>query len=529
MRSKCLSLSMLLALCACGTEAELGANDDAVATDALPLDAQAVLAFLNGPDATERVLVDEVRVQPRAARNIVGHVRGRDGVLGNADDDRLGSVAELDAISAVGPATIATIEAYVRARGYQPDFVIEGVPFTLAEATAVLELANSATQALLDDDVGLDARAARAIVAARPIATIQILADVSYVSATALNRMRDWVLTHGVTPPAPPVDRTPAVIVSAAATDSGHVVVSWSKAIDPGTSRDDLQVFISDPDSPLGVFDVAVNGAVLTIETDTQDAGTDYTVEVAATVRDTSGTPVDPNNGRWVHFDGFTPDAPPPPPAAGEVDCSTLSGGSFDATAFSAAEECNAVRFLNLARFSEMEQLSATGRRVAYDCGPSGACGFRTSSWQRLSQFADFQDVGTTALAGLKADIAGWSPTGLRYDTVAGVWGERVSLVDHQVSFDSVTVVRRLPDQPGSNIVYRCVEIRDAANAPNFLTACITDVAGITACGTVDQCLNAAVGTRVALRGAMRVSTQSTGGYRVSLNRLPTAPNPTVP
>lgn len=72
-------------------------------------------------------------------------------------------------------------------------------------------------------------------------------------------------------------------------------------------------------------------------------------------------------------------------------------------------------------------------------------------------------------------------------------------------------------------------EIRDAAGAPNFLTACITDVAGITACGSVDECLNAAVGTRVSMRGAFRVSNQAPGGYRVSLNRLPTAADPAVP
>lgn len=518
---------VILAAAACGTEADVDTQAGHASDDALPLDGQAILDFLNGPDATLAVLMQEAGVKSRAAGNIFEHVRGPDRQLGTADDDKLDSIAELDAIPYVGTATLAALDAYVRSRGYQPDFTLEGVPFTLAEAAGVLQLANGASQAALDDDVGLDARAARNIVAARPLATIQLLAAVSYVNGTALQRMKDWVLTHG-TPP-PPVDRTPAVIVSAAATDSSHVVVTYSKAIDQATSRSDFQVFISDPDSPLGVFDVVVNGAELTIETDAQEPGTDYTVEAAQTVRDAGGTPVDPNNGRWVHFDGFTPDAPPPPPPPGEVDCSTLLGGTFDATAFTAAEECSAVRFLNRARFSEMEQLSDAGRHIAYDCGPSGACGFRSSAWQRLAQFSDTPTVGATALAGLKADSAGWSANGLGYDTVAGTWQNRASLVDHPVHFEAVTLTRRRADQAGQYITYKCAEARDQDGAPNFLTVCMAQTTDTYACGTVDACLNAAVGTRVSLRGAFRTSAQSAGGYRVTLSELPSGANPAVP
>lgn len=73
------------------------------------------------------------------------------------------------------------------------------------------------------------------------------------------------------------------------------------------------------------------------------------------------------------------------------------------------------------------------------------------------------------------------------------------------------------------------VEIRDAAAAPNFLTACITAVVGLTACGNASECLDGMVGSRVSMRGNFRVSNQSPGGYRISLTRLPTEPSPAVP
>lgn len=516
-------IALLVLSAACGSEADLGVR---TGEDAQPLDGRAILSFLNGSATTAILLVDDVHVQAAAARNIVAHVRGADGVWGTSDDDRLDTLDELDAVPRVGPATIAAIDTYVRALGDQRDVVIEGVALTMGEVEAMLRLANDASFDTLDLDVGLDARAARAVVAARPIASIQILAGLSYVNASALTKMRDWVHTHPSLPPEPPVDQTPAVIVSAATPDSTHVVVTFSKPLDPATPGDAFLIFISEPDAGILSRGATIAGAVVTVEMEEQEPGMDYTFEAEATVRDVGGIPVDQQAGRWIHFDGFQGGTPPPP---GEVDCTVLSGGTFDGTSYTAAEECTAVRFLNLARFSEMEQLSVTGRRVAYDCGPSGSCGFRSSSWQRLAQFADFSDIGATALSGLKADSVGWSPSGLRYDTVAAVWGARASLIDHQLSFDAVTITRRRPDEPGTNIVYRCAEIRDSEGAPNFLTACFTDVAGITACGSVNECLDAAVGTRVSIRGTFRVSNQSPGGYRVSLSRLPSAANPAVP
>ncbi len=69
---------------------------------------------------------------------------------------------------------------------------VEGVAFTSEQATRALRTANTATEATLDGPVGLDARAAKAIVSGRPLASLEALAAVPYVGASALTRLRDY-------------------------------------------------------------------------------------------------------------------------------------------------------------------------------------------------------------------------------------------------------------------------------------------------------------------------------------------------
>lgn len=525
MRTAATTLSMLLLAAACGTEADVDTSTARTADDGQALDAHAILNFLNGPDATEFSLVTEVRVQGRAAGSIVQHVHGEDRTLGTGDDDLLQSLEELDALRYVGTATIRTIDAWLRARGYQPSFEVEGVPFTVDEARAVVELANTATQAALDDDVGLDARAARGIVAARPIATIQILAEVSYVSASALQRMKDWVLTHGVTPP-PPVDRTPAVMVSAVATDSRHVVVTWTKPIAPSTSAFAFLVFAGSPDNPLGRFSVSFNGVTMTLETDDQVPGTDYTVKADTAVLDIGATPVDPN-GRWAHFTGFQPAAPPAP---AEVDCTTLQGGTFDGSSFTAADECTAVHFLNQARFSEMARFSDSGRRIAYDCAPDQTCGLRSSRWTRLSLFSDYPGIGATTLTGLRASVNGWTQSGQRWDTVANTWQNRAALAGAPLHFENVAVVGRAADYNTGQYSYACVELRDTTGGANYLRACLQFIGADSAPGCTNDpnaCLDPWVGQRASVRGTLRATSAVPGGYVMIIRHDgPGAPNP---
>ncbi len=194
-----LPAALLLAACA----AELDTADPAALSEGTP-EAVGVLRFLNGPAADVITLDVDAALDVRAARNIVAHVRGADGVLATSDDDLLGSIGELDGISQVGPATIDRLVAYVDSIGGVPRIDVEGVLMTDAEAAAVLAAAQGATTIELDDDAGLDARAARNIVAARPLADLSALAAVSYVGATALDKLRRWA--PGWTPSAPACD-----------------------------------------------------------------------------------------------------------------------------------------------------------------------------------------------------------------------------------------------------------------------------------------------------------------------------------
>ncbi len=73
-----------------------------------------------------------------------------------------------------------------------PQIVCEGVPLTADEAAAILDCANGASADQLDDEAGLDGRAADNIVAARPIGSLDELAAVSYVGQTAITLLRDY-------------------------------------------------------------------------------------------------------------------------------------------------------------------------------------------------------------------------------------------------------------------------------------------------------------------------------------------------
>ena len=101
---------------------------------------------------------------------------------------------EIAAYSYFGASAATDLLAFVQADGScgEPDLVVEGVPMSVDEASAVLVVANGASQDDLDDAAGLDARAAANIVTARPIADIDALAAVSYVGSSALELLLDY-------------------------------------------------------------------------------------------------------------------------------------------------------------------------------------------------------------------------------------------------------------------------------------------------------------------------------------------------
>jgi V8-like Glu-specific endopeptidase len=70
---------------------------------------------------------------------------------------------------------------------------VEGVRFSAAQVIKVLALVNSATVSKLDDEVGLDARAAQNLVANRPYSSLAAVGAVAYVGPVALALLRDAV------------------------------------------------------------------------------------------------------------------------------------------------------------------------------------------------------------------------------------------------------------------------------------------------------------------------------------------------
>ena len=163
-------------------------------TDGTP-EAVGLLAFLNDATTTLDVLDHRVPLNRRSARNLIHHRDGWDGVAGTRDDNLFDSVAEVDAVSWVGPSAMARLLGFALAQGWVPAEdetlgVWDGVSFTVAEADQTLAFANQASHDLLDHDLGLDRRAADSIVAAQPIGSIALVAGLYYVGAKALDRLK---------------------------------------------------------------------------------------------------------------------------------------------------------------------------------------------------------------------------------------------------------------------------------------------------------------------------------------------------
>jgi len=80
-------------------------------------EALGVLALVNNSALTAAKLKSDAHVTARVAGNIVKHRDGADAQPGTADDDKYGTLAELDAVPYVGPATLAALLDLARDRG----------------------------------------------------------------------------------------------------------------------------------------------------------------------------------------------------------------------------------------------------------------------------------------------------------------------------------------------------------------------------------------------------------------------------
>ena len=189
-----------LALLACGNDVSVRHDTSLESTqDRLGLtDAEvaAVLSFLNDCGTTLALLDEDVGLDSDAAAGLVRARDGGDSRCGTADDSPFATLDEVDDVPQVGDQAIRQLVAWVTG-GTGGDGSWEGVSLTVEEQRVVLEIANRASETVLDGDVGLAADEAQSIVDGRPFADLDALADAPQIGASALRKLKDYVPRWG--------------------------------------------------------------------------------------------------------------------------------------------------------------------------------------------------------------------------------------------------------------------------------------------------------------------------------------------
>jgi len=228
-----LSLIAALALVSVGCSAP---SDISTSNEAGTTDTQRLMDFLDYPDTDATLLDVTVGLDSRAAKNIVAARSGADGLYPSSDDAPFTTVAQLDAVAYVGAATISKLQAYANAHPAPPSENVEGVTFSGWQSVAVVWGVNHATAADLDQF--LDARAAKALAAAAPFASVAQMGPVAYVGSSALTALRAHAAAWWTASKAP------------------SCVASFEAAVGPKLTN---LLFMSESDRPLDV--VAFPGA----------------------------------------------------------------------------------------------------------------------------------------------------------------------------------------------------------------------------------------------------------------------------
>jgi DNA uptake protein ComE-like DNA-binding protein len=191
----CCVLSAVLIGCAHGRARSL---EPSLITPAQLVEGSAVaiglLDFMNDHGHDGALLDHDIGLDRRASEAIVAHRLGPDARQGTDDDGIFSTLAELDAVSWVGPASMQKLAGYADALGYMQQQqrtvgCFEGVTFTFDKAERTLLLVNTMSAHGLDHQVKLDRRAVDSIVAARPIRSIAELSELYWVGPSALARL----------------------------------------------------------------------------------------------------------------------------------------------------------------------------------------------------------------------------------------------------------------------------------------------------------------------------------------------------
>ncbi len=205
MARHCLIVSTLVALIGCAHSVQQPITPLPALSelrDGSPV-AVGMLDFLNDHAHDRRLLDDELQLDARAARALAEHRLGPDASLGSDDDGYFFSVADVDAVTWVGPATMQRLAGHAVTNGYlaTDQRVVgsfEGVSFTFAQADTTLDLVNTMSPRALDDQLHLDRRAVDSIVAARPIQSLGQLSELYWVGPATLERLRSHAVRRSV-------------------------------------------------------------------------------------------------------------------------------------------------------------------------------------------------------------------------------------------------------------------------------------------------------------------------------------------
>jgi hypothetical protein len=155
-------------------------------------EARAVVAFVNDPATDSERLKAAGVTQTATANRVLARRNGKDGTPGTADDLPFDTLASVDAVKGVGPATLRSLSTFAVARGFGNERgFYAGVYLTERQADRVLELVNVASIDELDAETSVDSRALDNIEAARPILSLAELTGISRVKATALRLLRE--------------------------------------------------------------------------------------------------------------------------------------------------------------------------------------------------------------------------------------------------------------------------------------------------------------------------------------------------
>ncbi len=163
------------------------------------------LEMLNHVTTDLKVLDIDAKQTSTAAKALIAHRDGPDGLFPSEDDDLFDSIQEVDDVKGVGPSSIAKLKAF--AETWVPkDPDAEPPPIEGIEAKVVQMLNHETTTlTILDIDASLTATAAKKLIEARdgpdgqfgtgddvPFTDLQSVDDVKYVGASAISKLKAY-------------------------------------------------------------------------------------------------------------------------------------------------------------------------------------------------------------------------------------------------------------------------------------------------------------------------------------------------